>query len=275
MLPNSTAGSSYRSSFRDSRNTDRPRGRSPCSSLLCEIGADATQPEIGGTCSGVGEEGIFDTTEAELRHDNNEPATGVIMELHNQEQLTILLHAVENGDGRARERLWQAVYEQVYRLAQSQIAHDKLRNTLQPTALVHEAYLRLMAGHEVHWSNRRHFFAAVAEALRRIRVDYARKRESLKRGGGVLTAELRHEPIADEPDPAELLAVNDALTRFEKVDAARAEVVRLRYFAGLSVDETADVLGISPRTVDNHWRVARTWLYRALNEEGSTGHLRD
>lgn len=194
------------------------------------------------------------------------------MQFQDQEQLTVLLHAVENGDCGARERLWQTVYEQVYRLAQSQIACDKLRNTLQPTALVHEAYLRLMDGASVHWNNRRHFFAAVGESLRRIRVDHARKRESLKRGGGVVTAKLQHEPIVDEPDPAELLAVNDALARFERIDAVRAEVVRLRYFAGLSIDETADVLGISPRTVDNHWRVARTWLHRALNQDDSISH---
>jgi len=178
--------------------------------------------------------------------------------------LTELLAAAADGRQDAIDRLWARVYEELRRLATAQMRGEPRTQGLQPTALVHEAYLRLIGPKAIHFENRRHFFAAAAEAMRRIRVDYARTRNSLKRGGGVQHGSLESEPESRDEDWAELLAVNDALARFSEADPVRAEVVKLRYFAGLTVQETAEALGVSPRTVDNHWRVARTWLHLHL-----------
>lgn len=180
-------------------------------------------------------------------------------------QITLLLQSVQSGDAEARDRLWRMVYDEVYRIAQAQAAGDRLGKTLHPTVLVQEVFLRLMGTEGVSFENRRHFFAAVAESMRRIRVDYARKRKSLKHGGGARAVTLEEDPPAIDADPAELLAVNEALDRLAAIDPDRAEVVKLRYFAGLSVAETADAMGISPRTVDNYWQAARVWLHRELS----------
>lgn len=202
--------------------------------------------------------------------------------------ITQFLCAAARGDADARERFWQLVYDELYRLASAQLANDGLRRHMQPTSLVHEAYRRLAGDKTLSFESRRHFFAAAAEAMRRIRVDDARKRKREKRGGG-----RQQVPLADDPperrgagggteagavrgggsfshweaDPAELLAVNEALEKLRAVDPLKAELVGLRYFAGLSVDETAAVMGVSPRTVDNEWRFARAWLRRELGDE--------
>ena len=180
-------------------------------------------------------------------------------------QITQLLQSVQSGDTEARDQLWRLVHDEVYRIAQARAARDGSAKTLHATVLVQETFLRLMGTDDVSFENRRHFFAAVAESMRRIRVDYARKRKSLKRGGGAQAVALDEDPPAIDVDPAELLAIDEALDRLAAIDPERAEVVKLRYFAGLSVDETADAMGVSPRTVSNYWKAARAWLHRELS----------
>ncbi|HOO16427.1 MAG: sigma-70 family RNA polymerase sigma factor [Phycisphaerae bacterium] len=179
--------------------------------------------------------------------------------------VTQLLQAAGEGDGAAREKIWAMVYSELHRLAQQQLAGDALRRGLQPTALVHEAYLRLVGGAEVTWSNRRHFFAAAAQAMRRIRIEDARRQHRLKRGGGQRPAALLDDPAQSASDPLEMLAIDEALHKLEQQDPRKAEIVTLRFFAGLTVDETARVLEISPRTVDAEWRFAKAWFHRELN----------
>ena len=184
--------------------------------------------------------------------------------------VTQLLAAAGEGDGSAVNQLWSLIYDELHRLAQGQLAAERGGQTLQPTTLIHEAYLRLTGDEDVQWANRRQFFAAAAQAMRRIRIDDARKRNRQKRGGGDQPGRLATEPPVFDQDPTEVLAVDEALGRLEQIDARKAEVVLLRYFTGLTVIETAEVLAVSPRTVDNEWRFARAWLRRELSR-GDTG----
>jgi RNA polymerase sigma factor (TIGR02999 family) len=181
-----------------------------------------------------------------------------------------LLAAATQGDASAYNELWSLIYDELHGLAQSQLAREAPGHTVQPTSLVHEAYLRLTADEKVEWANRRHFFAAAAQAMRRIRIDDARKRKRLKRGGGQQPVPLEEAAATFDQDPAEMLAIDEALKKLERIDPRKAEVVLLRYFAGLSVDETAKALEVSPRTVDNEWHFARAWLHRELTK-GDTG----
>jgi RNA polymerase sigma factor (TIGR02999 family) len=183
--------------------------------------------------------------------------------------ITGLLEAAERGEASAQERLWLVVYDELHRVAQRQLAREGGEQLLQTTALVNEAYLRLVGDGEVHWNNRRHFFAAAAKAMRRICVDYARQRESLKRGGGAQAEPLSGVPPVLQDDPTEVLALDEALEKLRQQDPRKAEVVMLRYYAGLSVDETAQALGLAPRTVDSDWQFARVWLYRELTKGGA------
>ncbi len=188
-------------------------------------------------------------------------------------ETTQLLWAIENGDRASEERLLPLIYVELHRLAGEMMEMERAGQTLQTTALVNEAYVRLV-DHErsQHWNSRRHFFAAAAEAMRRILVDHARKKHSAKRGGGghrvplsdVQVLETEH----DEDQAEELLAVDEALKRFAALEPAKAELVKLRYFAGLSVVEAAELLGISRATAERHWQYARTWLYAALTRDG-------
>lgn len=183
--------------------------------------------------------------------------------------ITQLLFSASRGDEHAASRLWSAVYEELHRLAKAQLAREGAGCAMQTTSLVNEAYLRLVGKEPVEWANRRHFFGAAAKAMRRILVDDARNRRSLKRGAGRRLASMHHEPAMLASDFAEILALDEALQGLEQHDARRAEVVMLRYFAGLSVDETAAAMGLSARTVDSEWRFARAWLHRALSKDDS------
>ena len=183
--------------------------------------------------------------------------------------MTQMLAAAERGDMGAANRLLPAVYDELRRLAASKLAGERAGHTLQATALVHEAYLRLLGGGQ-SWEGRRHFFGAAAEAMRRILVENARRRSSQKRGGGAVREDRELDQIAAPPEAGsgdDLVALSGALDRLAKADAAAAEVVKLRYFAGLSIREVADVLGVAPRTADRLWAYARAWLRQAI--EGS------
>jgi len=173
--------------------------------------------------------------------------------------------AAENGDRVALNQLWDQVYTELRRLAHIQLAEEGGRGAVQTTSLVNEAYMRLIGREPVAWENRRHFFGAAAQAMRRIRIDRARERHRLKRGGDRRIEPLLEDPPEDGPNQMDVLAIDDALKKLEAVDPRRAEVVLLRYYAGLSVDDTARALGVSARTVDGDWRFAKAWLHRELS----------
>ena len=183
-------------------------------------------------------------------------------------EVTQILAAVEQGDPRAAERLLPLVYEELRRLATARLANEKPGQTLQATALVHEAYLRLVNAEQKPWNSRGHFFAAAAEAMRRILVEQARRKKRLRHGGGRrrLDFDSQLEAPADADD--QLLAINDALERLAEEESEAAEVVKLRYFAGLTIEETSAAMNISVRTVNRHWTYARAWLGQELGEAG-------
>src|SRR4051812_21401185 len=186
--------------------------------------------------------------------------------------LTRILTAIQQGDRHAAAQLLPLVYEELRRLAAEKMAQEKPGQTLQATALVHEAYVRLVDTDRArHWNGRGHFFAAAAEAMRRILVDGARRKHSLKRGGACRRVDL-DEAVPCAPEPAEeLLALSEALDQLAREDPAKAELVKLRYFTGLSVQEAADVLGISRATADRYWAYAKVWLYCAISGAGEPG----
>ena len=179
--------------------------------------------------------------------------------------VTRILADIEHGDPRAAEQLLPLVYDELRKLAAQKMAQENPGQTLQATALVHEAYLRLVkADGAQRWNSRGHFFGAAAEAMRRILIDHARRKQSHRQGGGLAREPLECVEIA-VPEPAvDLLAVNEALTRFEAIDKPKAELVKLRYFAGLTIPEAAEALGISTTTADRHWAYARAWLHAEL-----------
>ena len=178
--------------------------------------------------------------------------------------ITRVLSAIEQGDPQAAEQLLPLVYDELRQLAAAKLAHEQPGQTLQPTALVHEAYLRLLGGEAKHWDGRGHFFAAAAEAMRRILVENARRKASLKRGGGRTREALDWHELAAPEAPADLLALDEALTQLRATDARAAQLVELRYFAGLTIKEAAEVLDLSPRSADFLWAYARAWLLRKL-----------
>ncbi len=186
--------------------------------------------------------------------------------------LTQLLSAAGQGDSAAHEKLWSVIYDELHRLARQQLAGEGPGCRQQPTSLVHEAFVRLTAGETLEWANRRHFFGAAAKAMRRIRIDHARKRKSLKRGGDRQIGSLKEAPSVFDQDPAEVLAIEEAMSKLEQQDARKAEIVALRYFAGLTIEETASALQLSSRTVDNEWRIARAWFFRELTKGDTDAH---
>jgi RNA polymerase sigma factor (TIGR02999 family) len=177
--------------------------------------------------------------------------------------VTRLLSDLRGGRREAFDELLTLVYSELKGLARARLAREKPGRTLQATGLVHEAYLRLVGDAGRGWENRGHFFSAAAEAMRRILIERARRRQSLKRGGGT-PRPLDEEQLASEPPDEELLALHEALERLEASDPQRGQVVKLRFFAGLSVEETAEVLGLSPRSVNRVWSSARAWLHREV-----------
>jgi RNA polymerase sigma factor (TIGR02999 family) len=187
-------------------------------------------------------------------------------------EVTRILSAIEQGDPQAAEKLLPLVYDELRKLAAEKMAQEKPGQTLQATALVHEAYLRLVDVEKAqHWDSRRHFFAAAAEAMRRILVERARRKRQTRRGGDWHRVPLDEEHLLDGVPSDDLLALDEALGRLESLDAASAQLVKLRYFAGLTVAEAAEGLGISLRTAERNWTYARTWLHRELaGPDGAT-----
>jgi RNA polymerase sigma factor (TIGR02999 family) len=180
-------------------------------------------------------------------------------------EVTRILSAIEQGDPSAAEQLLPLVYDELRKLAASRLAHEKPGQTLQATALVHEAYLRLVG--DQRFDSRGHFFAAAAEAMRRILVESARRKATAKRGANVLRLDVDPVSLADVGREAELLALDDALTELERHDPQAASLVKLRYFAGLSHQEAAQTLGVGRRAADRLWALARAWLYERLSAE--------
>ena len=178
--------------------------------------------------------------------------------------VTRILNAMERGDAQATDELLPLVYEELRLLAAQKLSHEPPGQTLQATALVHEVYLRLVGDEPQSWENRGHFFAAAAEAMRRILVERARHRRSAKQGGSLQRVAL-DEAVSSIEDPKEdILALDDALDQLAAEDDKLAQVVKLRYFAGLTLSQIADVLGVTRRTVDRHWALGRAWLYQEM-----------
>jgi len=180
-------------------------------------------------------------------------------------ELTRLLLAWSKGDSGALESLIPLVYDELHGLAERYLAQEDSGHTLQPTAVVHEAYLKLVDQKRVTWKIREHFFAIAAQAMRRLLVDYARRRDAQKRGGAATRVSLEEAVPSIVPREADVVALDRALEKLAALDARQAKIVELRYFGGLTLDETADVLGTSPSTVVRAFRLAKAWLYRELS----------
>jgi RNA polymerase sigma factor (TIGR02999 family) len=181
--------------------------------------------------------------------------------------VTRILSAIEAGDPSAAEQLLPLVYEELRRLAAGRLAAEKPGHTLQATALVHEAYLRLVGGQAGGWNSRGHFFGAAAEAMRRILVEAARKKAAVKRGGGLARKGVDPNLLAAREDDEDLLALDEALRRLAEKDPIRARLVELRHFAGLTIEESAQALGISVTTANRYWSYARAWLHQEITGE--------
>lgn len=190
------------------------------------------------------------------------------MSTPSRSQVTRILADLSAGDPAAASKLLPLVYEELRELARRRLANETPGLTLQATALVHEAYLRLTGDESVRWDNRGHFFAAAAESMRRILVERARKYRSQKHGGEHRRVSMEAAEFSAAAGPADdLLALDEALTRLEAEDKIRSDVVKLRYFAGLTIDQTADSLGISPATVDRYWTFAKAWLRSEMTRD--------
>ena len=186
--------------------------------------------------------------------------------------VTQILERVQDGDPHAAEELLPLVYEELRKLAAHKMAQEAFGHTLQPTALVHEAWLRLQKDPKANWNGRAHFFGAAAEAMRRILVESARRKRALRHGGGQEKVDIDRLEIATPENEEELLALDDALEQFTERDQRKAELVKLRYFVGLTIEETAEVLNISIPTADRWWRYSRAWLCEAVERQKSLSH---
>jgi RNA polymerase sigma factor (TIGR02999 family) len=193
------------------------------------------------------------------------PASFGVVILHAMNEVTRILSALEQGDARATEQLLPLVYDELRRLAARNLSNERPGQTLTATALVHEAYVRLAGkGDEPRWEGRGHFFVAAAEAMRRILVERARRKRALKHGGGLGRRELPEVDLAAPEAREDLIALDEALGRLAVKDPIKAELVKLRYFAGLTGEQAARTLGISRATADRHWAYARAWLHREM-----------
>jgi RNA polymerase sigma factor (TIGR02999 family) len=183
-----------------------------------------------------------------------------------QNQVTQLLLDWGNGDKAALDKLVPVVYQELRRLAAYYMRRERPGHTLETSALVNEAYMRLVDYSQMRWQSRAHFFAVAAQAMRRILVEHARKRHFAKRGGGAVKVSFDEAAIVSQEQASELVALDDALTSLEAMDQRKARIVELRYIGGLNIEETAEVLAISPATVQREWRAAKAWLYREIKE---------
>jgi len=184
------------------------------------------------------------------------------------EEVSRLLRDWSNGDQAALNKVMPVVYQELRRLARHYMRNERAGHTLQTTALVNEAYMRLADYKNMRWQSRAHFFAVAAQVMRRILVESARSRNYAKRGGGAQRVELDEAAVVSAVRSAEVIAVDEALTELESWDARKGRIVELRFFGGLSIEETAEVLKVSPTTVQREWRSAKAWLYRAIGEGG-------
>ena len=187
------------------------------------------------------------------------------------EEVTQLLQAWGSGDERALEKLVPVVYQELHRMARHYMAGERPNHTLQTTALIHEVYVRLVQSRHMSWQNRAHFFAICAQLMRRILVDFARSRRYQKRGGAAVRIPLEEALVVSQDPPADLVALDDALKALASVDERKSRVIELRFFGGLSVEEAAEVLSVSPETVMRDWRLAKVWLLRQLDREKQDG----
>ena len=185
--------------------------------------------------------------------------------------LTRLLNSIECGDTTASDQLHLLLYEQLHKLAAQKMAREAPGQTLQPTALIHEAWLRLGGAEQPPWQNRAHFFAAAAEAMRRILIDHARRKRAARHGGHLQRVDAEAIDIAVEPRDEQLLAVHEALDRLAAHDKMKAELVKLRFFGGLTLEQAAQALGISEPTAKRHWAYARAWLFRDIKSQDAEG----
>jgi RNA polymerase sigma factor (TIGR02999 family) len=181
-------------------------------------------------------------------------------------EVTRILERVEQGDAKAAEELLPLVYDELRKLAAHKMANEAAAQTLQPTALVHEAWLKLAGSEQPHWNSRGHFFGAAAEAMRRILIDRARRRNRERHGAGLKRVNLDAVDLAATTDDDTLLALSEALEKFARESPEKAELVKLRYFAGLTLADVATALGISLATAKRHWAYARAWLYCELTQ---------
>ncbi|HXS67548.1 MAG TPA: sigma-70 family RNA polymerase sigma factor [Candidatus Polarisedimenticolia bacterium] len=184
-------------------------------------------------------------------------------------EVTRILQSLDSGDAKAADELLPLVYEELRKLAAAKMAHESPNQTLQPTALVHEAWLRLTGKEDVKWNGRAHFFGAAAEAMRRILVDNARRKRAVRHGGDRQRLNVEDIEIAAPEKEAELLAINESLEKLAALDKQKAELVKLRYFVGLTIEESAAVLGVSVPTANRWWTYARAWLYEQI--QGDVG----
>jgi RNA polymerase sigma factor (TIGR02999 family) len=178
--------------------------------------------------------------------------------------VTQILCAIEQGDAKAADELLPLIYEELRRLAAHKMSQEPPGQTLQATALVHEAYIRLVGSEARNWNSRTHFFAAAAEAMRRILIDNARRKQRLKHGGDRKRTDLNNADIAINSPSTDFIALDEALTKLAQEDPVKADLVKLRYFAGLTLEQASDILGLAQTTAKRHWTYARAWLYRQI-----------
>lgn len=192
---------------------------------------------------------------------------------HNQDpgDITLLLRSSASGSKADADRLMAAIYDDLKRIAAGQLQNERPGHTLHATALVHEAYLRLIQQHSVDWNDRLHFFSIASRVIRRILIDYARERNAAKRGGGVRPVSIADNDPAAPMCDEDLLALDEALTELATMSERQAQIVELRYFGGLTIAEIADALSIGSRTVDREWQIARAWLFHRMTGERADG----